>query len=172
MDLNEFLTQLGTDAPNNIPPVEKWNPSLSGNIDMEIRKDGSWWHEGAEIKREKLVRLFASILRKENDDYFVLTPVEKWRLRVEDRPLLINFVKRSGSAIAMVTNTGDAFELNAEHPLKMSLLDGVELPEVRVRHDLWARVSRNAWYELLELAEETRNGEVVLCSSGEIFKLA
>lgn len=172
MDLNELLKQLGADAPNKIPPVDKWNPPLSGDIDMEIRKDGSWWHEGVEIKREKLVRLFASILRKEGDDYFVLTPVEKWRLRVEDRPLLINFVERSGVAIAMVTNTGDAFELDAEHPLKMSVLDGVELPEVKVRHDLWARVSRNAWYELLELAEETAAGEFILKSHGQVFKLA
>ena len=172
MDLNLLLQQLGDDRPGRLPPVEKWQPSLSGDMDMVIRKDGSWWHEGAPVKREKLVRLFASILRKEGDDYFLLTPVEKWRIRVEDRPLLITMLERRGDTISMVTATGDLLELGTQHPLQMSELDGTLLPEVRVRQELWARLSRNAWYDLLELAEESADGDVVVRSAGVSFVLS
>lgn len=172
MDLNLLLQQLGDDGPGRLPPVEKWQPPLSGDMDMEIRKDGSWWHEGAPVKRDKLVRLFASILRKEGDEYFLLTPVEKWRIRVEDRPLLITMLERRGDIISMVTATGDLLELGPQHPLQMSELDGTLLPEVRVRQDLWARLSRNAWYDLLELAEETADGKVVVRSAGASFALS
>src|SRR5690606_29155449 len=72
------------DAPKGLPPVDKWNPPLSGDLDMQIRRDGSWWYQGTPIERPALVRLFASILKREGDDYFLVTPVEKWRIRVDD----------------------------------------------------------------------------------------
>lgn len=171
MDLNLLLQQLGSERPGKIPPVDKWQPPLSGDMDMEIRKDGSWWHEGSPIKRDKLVRLFASILRKEGDDYFLLTPVEKWRIRVQDKPLLVSMLEQRGDSISMVTTTGDLLELGGQHPLMMSELDGTLLPEVRVRQDLWARLSRNAWYDLLELAEETADGQIIVRSNGVSFVL-
>ena len=118
------------------------------------------------------MRLFASILRKEGDEYFLLTPVEKWRIRVEDRPLLITMLERRGDIISMVTATGDLLELGPQHPLQMSELDGTLLPEVRVRQDLWARLSRNAWYDLLELAEEAADGQVLVRSAGASFVLS
>src|SRR5690606_11339664 len=124
------------------------------------------------IKREKLVRLFASILRKEGEEYFLLTPVEKWRIRVEERPLLITMLERRGDVIAMVTATGDLLELGPQHPLVMSELDGTLLAEVHVRQELWARLSRNAWYDLLELAEESAAGEVIVRSAGVSFVLS
>lgn len=171
MDLNLLLQQLGSERAGKIPPVDKWQPPLSGDMDMEIRKDGSWWHEGSPIKRDKLVRLFASILRKEGDDYFLLTPVEKWRIRVQDKPLLVSMLEQRGDSISMVTTTGDLLELGGQHPLMMSELDGTLLPEVRVRQDLWARLSRNAWYDLLELAEETADGQITVRSNGVSFVL-
>ncbi|MAD44013.1 MAG: hypothetical protein CMI02_10605 [Oceanospirillaceae bacterium] len=168
MSLSDIEQQLGLDGPVGKPPVEQWNPPLSGDMDMLIRKDGVWLHEGDPIKREKLVRLFASILKKEGDDYFLVTPVEKWRIRVEDRPLLVQLIDHQAEGIQVVTNGGDAFVLGKDHPLRMSELDGVGVPEVHVRHNLWARFSRNAFYQLSAMAEETEQG-VCIKSGGEVF---
>ena len=73
---------------HKLPPVEAWNPSLSGDMDLRIAKDGTWWHQGAPIQRLALVRLFSTILRHDEDgEYYLLTPVEKWRIQVDDAPL-------------------------------------------------------------------------------------
>lgn len=171
MNLDLLIQQLGSEQPATIPPVEQWQPPLSGTMDMEIRKDGSWWHEGEPIQRPALVRLFASILRQEDGEYYLLTPVEKWRIRVADRPLLVTLVQSLEEGVQLVTATGDVLMLGAEHPLKMSELDGVRVPEVRVRQQLWARFSRNAWYELLALAEETPQQQYCVRSQGETYIL-
>ncbi|MFY9179515.1 MAG: DUF1285 domain-containing protein [Venatoribacter sp.] len=171
MSLDSLLKQIGKDKAQNIPPVEKWHPELSGDIDMEIRADGSWWHQGEVFKRQELVNLFASILRHEDNDYFLITPVEKWRLRVEDRPLFISMIEKTEQGISLLSTTADSFVLDEEHPLKVSSLNGVEVAEVKVRHDLWARFTRNAWYDLLELAEE-ENGHYFVESNGHKFALS
>lgn len=171
MPLSDLEKQIGLDAPAGHPPVEQWNPPLSGDMDMLIRKDGVWLHEGEPVKREKLVRLFASILKREGDDYFLVTPVEKWRIQVEDRPLLVNLIDATGQGIQVVTNGGDSLLLGQAHPLAMSPLDGVQVPEVRVRNNLWARFSRNAFYQLSELAQEDDNGQITVASGGEVFVL-
>lgn len=171
MNLDSLLKQIGKDKAQSIPPVEKWHPELSGDMDMVIRTDGSWWHEGERINRQELVNLFSSILRHENNDYFLITPVEKWRIKVEDKPLSITLVERESGVIKLLTSTSDSFTLDADHPLKMSELNGINLPEVKVRHDLWARFGRNAWYELLELAEEESEGQFVVKSGSEVFQL-
>lgn len=166
MNLDSLLKQVGKDKAQSIPPLEKWHPELSGDMDMVIRADGTWWHEGERIKRQELVNLFASILRHENNDYFLITPVEKWRIKVEDKPLNVTLVEQEQGLIKLLTSTADSFSLDNEHPLKMSKLNGVSLPEVKVRHELWARFSRNAWYELLELADEDEQGQFYIKSAG------
>ena len=171
MILSDLEQQLGLQSPAGHPPVEQWHPPLSGDMDMLIRKDGVWLHEGEPIKREKLVRLFASILKKEGDDYFLVTPVEKWRVRVEDRPLLVNLIDRHDADIQVVTNGGDSLLLGKEHPLKVSELDGVRVPEVLVRNNLWARFSRNAFYRLTDLADIDEQGQALVSSGGEVFAL-
>ncbi|MCD8521520.1 MAG: DUF1285 domain-containing protein [Saccharospirillaceae bacterium] len=172
MNLSSLQQQLGLEGDNQYPPVEKWHPQLSGDMDMVIRRDGTWWHEGVQIKREKLVRLFASILRKEGDEYFLLTPVEKWRIRVEDRPLLIVMIERINNDIRAVTNAGDMLSIGKKHPLLMSELDGVLLPEVLVRADLYARFSRNAFYDLTEMANEDSNGRYFVISGENKYCLS
>lgn len=172
MKLDSLLQQVGKTQGSHIPPVEKWQPALSGDIDIEIKADGSWWHEGTVFERLELVNLFASILRHEAGEYFLVTPVEKWRIRVEDRPLQITLIEQLDGALKVITNTADSFVIDAEHPLKMSAVKGVLLPEVRVRHDLWARFSRNAWYELLQFAAESADGQVSVTSQGHMFKLS
>ena len=169
MSLSDIEKQLGLEGPVGHPPVEKWNPPLSGDMDMVIRKDGTWVHEGDPIKREKLVRLFASILKKEGDDYFLVTPVEKWRIQVEDRPLLVQLIDKHGDQLQLVTNGGDSLIVGDDHPLKASELDGVMVPEVRVRNNLWARFSRNAYYQISELATEQSDGSFAIQSGGRAF---
>jgi len=171
MNLDSLLKQIGKDKAQSIPPLEKWHPELSGDMDMVIRTDGTWWHEGERINRQELVNLFSSILRHENNEYFLITPVEKWRIKVEDRPLSITLVEQEDGIIKLLTSTSDSFILDSEHPLKMSELNGINLPEVKVRHELWARFSRNAWYELLELAEEEGDGRFVVKSGSAVFQL-
>ena len=171
MDISSLLTQAGMDKETRIPPVEQWHPALSGDMDLTIRKDGTWWHEGTKFEREKLVRLFASILKREGDEYFLVTPVEKWRIKVEDRPLHILMVERKDSDLSALTSGGDLITIGAKHPLKISSLDDTDVPEVLVRGNLWARFTRNAYYQLTELATITDDGEVFIESGGQRFPL-
>lgn len=172
MDLSSLQHQIGVHSTAKQPPVEQWQPDLSGDIDIVIRADGSWWHEGRVFKRQDLVRLFASILRRENDDYFVLTPVEKWRIQVEDRPFVVTLVEVDANGIEFVTNVGDSGRIGPEHPLRLSHRPGQSepLPEVLIRHDLWARLSRNAYYALAEHAFET-DQQWCIESEGDIYPL-
>jgi hypothetical protein len=144
------------------PPVAKWNPELSGDMDMVIRSDGSWVHEGTEIKRLPLVKLFASILRLEGDEYFLLTPVEKWRIQVEDAPFIATQVaqgnddkKGKGGLLLFTTNTGDIAPLDSEHPLELKPFGDPPqpLPYITVRDQLQARISREVYYQLVDWAE-------------------
>ncbi|MGR6873889.1 DUF1285 domain-containing protein [Pseudomonas sp. HK3] len=173
MDLTVLSGQLGKylDMPSDLPPVDKWNPDLSGNIDMVIKADGQWLHENNPIKREKLTRLFSTILKREQNDYFLVTPVEKWRLQVEDQPFVIvlmhQSVKNGVNLIQMITNTGDEIELNSEHPL---VLDDHEAPKILVRSNMYARLNRNVFYAIAEIASE-KNGHFFVKSSGDEFQI-
>lgn len=172
MKLDDLLAQVGRAQVQRIPPVERWQPELSGDMDIEIRADGSWWHEGVRFERQELVNLFASILRHEQGEYFLVTPVEKWRIRVVDRPLWVIWVQAEAGQVSVLTSTGDAVVIGAQHPLRISAVQGVEIAEVRIRHELWARFTRNAWYDLLACAEETPDGRIFISSQGERFMLS
>ncbi|MEX1665863.1 DUF1285 domain-containing protein [Zhongshania arctica] len=159
------------------PPIADWHPELSGDIDIVIKADGRWIHEGGEIKRHKLVKLFASILRREDDDeYYLLTPVEKWRITVEDLPLqIIDFEVNdvaAGRRIVVKTNVDTWLELGEEHPLSVATDSATQEPRpaVRLNNGLQARVSRACFYNLVELAE-CRNGVMVLLAGGKEFEL-
>jgi len=173
MDLTVLSKQLGRylDMPAQLPPVEKWNPDLSGDIDIVIDKNGQWFHEGDPIIREKLMRLFSTILKREGDEYFLVTPVEKWRIKVEDQPfvvVLMNLSKANGqSQIEMITNTGDEFIVGSDHEFK---LDDHEAPLVRVRGNMFARLNRNVFYDLAEHGLEKEDGYYVE-SQGQEYKI-
>ena len=172
MSFTHLLAQIDQVEAHKIPPVEQWTPAFSGDIDILIKADGSWWHEGELMQRQALVTLFSSILKYEEEQYYLVTPVEKWRIRVEDRPLHIHLVSRHDDHIQCLTTATDAVVINTEHPLKMSLFNGTSLPEVKIRHNLWARLTRNAWYELLQFAEETDEDRVLVRSAGLSFSLS
>jgi uncharacterized protein len=181
MVLDDLLKQLGEDelgVRRALPPIEKWHPALSGDIDIQIRADGSWWHEGAPFVREKLVRLFASILKREGDEYFLVTPVEKWRIRVEDAPFVVQLISAEGQGqqqrLNIVTNVGDGFVLGVKHPLCVRQdFQGDDVPYVEVRAGLMAKFSRNAYYQLAEMAllDADAGQNLGVWSEGSFFSL-
>ncbi len=163
-------------------PVELWNPELSGDIDIVVKRDGRWFHEGSEIKRAEIVKVFSNILKYEDGEYYLITPVEKWRIQVEDAPFVVVSLEQqqteSGSALQLTTKTGETFVLGAEHPLEVEYKagsDGEPSPYALVRTNLKALISRNVFYELVELAslEEQEDGRnlMVIESQGERFIL-
>lgn len=159
-----------------LPPIDKWNPALSGDIDITITRRGDWIHEGDPITREKLVTLFASILKREGEDYFLVTPVEKWRLRVEDVPFTVssvNVVRESGQqALLFSTSTGDRVVAGREHPIRVCI-DKRSLgpaPYLLVRGGMEGRMTRSVFYRLAEIAEQV-NTKYGVWSMGEFFSL-
>lgn len=144
----------------SLPPVHLWKPQLSGDMDMLVDREGRWIHEGGEVKRPAMVKLFASILVCEEGDYFLITPVEKWRIKVEVAPLFVIAAERESrdgvQAIKLTTRTGDEVVVNRQHPLSMKSFPGSEepLPLVLIRRNLEALLSRNVFYQIVEWAAE------------------
>ena len=144
----------------SLPPVHLWKPQLSGDMDMLIDREGRWIHEGGEIKRPAMVKLFASILVYEEGDYFLITPVEKWRIKVEVAPLFVIAAERETrdgyQAIKLTTLTGDVVIVDSQHPLSMQSSRGSDepLPLVVIRRNLQALLSRNVFYQIVEWAAE------------------
>jgi hypothetical protein len=136
------------------PPLHLWSPALSGDIPIVIRKDGRWFHDGSPIERESLVRLFASILRREDDgEYYLVTPVEKWRLEVEAHALLVTDIERAGDQLVVTLATGRQTEVSAGHSLFLD--PGCDnVAAIHLWHGLTALFNRNAWYRLVALADE------------------
>ncbi len=164
-----------------LPPVEKWNPPFCGDIDMEIRADGTWFYTGTPIGRAPLVQLFSTVLRKDEDGKtYLVTPVEKVGIRVIDAPFVaveMNASERDGQQVLTFrTNVGDVIEAGKDHPLRFPDhgKDSELKPYLHVRGRLEALVSRAVMYELVELGEvaEVAGREMfVVRSGGEIFPI-
>ncbi|WP_066014367.1 DUF1285 domain-containing protein [Endozoicomonas atrinae] len=144
-----------------LPPVHSWNPPFCGDIDMRISRDGRWHYNGSPIGRESMVKLFASVLRHDDDGYYYLvTPVEKVRIQVDDVPFVAVSAEvrdgDNGPEYLFSTNVGDEVVLDSEHPLVMMKHkeSGESIPYIRVRDRLNALVSRNVFYQLVEEAIE------------------
>ncbi len=161
-------------------PVERWNPADCGRIPMRIAADGTWHYHGSPIRRERLVRLFASVLRREPDASFVLvTPVEKVTIDVDDAPFVAVELVAEGEGAAMIltlrTNVGDVVTVDADHPLRAGVEaeTGGFLPYVRVRGGLEARLTRPMALELADLADESPReaGRFGVWSAGTFFPL-
>lgn len=149
-----------------LPPVHLWNPPFCGDLDMRIRRDGSWWYLGTPIGREALVRLFSTILKREGDRYFLVTPVEKVGIIVDDAPFLANDFTPRGSACEQVltftTLTGDEAVLGPDHPLRVErdARTGEPSPYVLIRNDMWALIDRKSFFRLVDLCcHETQGGQ-------------
>lgn len=177
------LEQLLRNAPaRGVPPVERWDPPYCGDIGLKIRRDGTWLFQGSPILRPALVKLFASVLRRDADGrHYLVTPVEKVDVLVEDAPFLAVEMAVEGEGEAQKlffrTNVDDVVACDAEHPLRFATVgpEGGLKPYVTVRGRLEALLSRQLYYEVVELAvTETHGGAAVLglWSGGAFFPLA
>jgi hypothetical protein len=160
-----------------------WNPIFCGDIDMRIGSDGTWFYLGTPIGRPALVKLFASILKREGDGYFLVTPVEKCGIVVEDAPFIAVEleVEEPGNhrerRLHFRTNVDDRVPCGRENALRFEpeLGTGGLKPYLHVRRNLWAKVTRSLFYDLVELGEERVVGGVRMfgvASAGEFFAMA
>lgn len=140
-------------------PLEKWTPDLSGDIDIRVMKDGRWFHEGGEINRKPLLRLFASLVKQEGNEFFLVTPVEKWRIEVEDTPLhVISLVGEPDTGVSAVLSNGQVELLDSNSGITLTKLDENDIPVITTAQGLTARFLRSAYYQLLEMGELTEGG--------------
>ena len=144
-----------------LPPVHLWNPAHCGEIDIVIRKNGLWFHDGTPIGREPLVRLFSTILRKDPDGFHLVTPGEKLRIVVEDAPFIATRVDRiadadGGQVLRFTTNVGDEVDASEVDPIRVQIdpITGEPRPYVHVRRGLEALIARPVFHELAEMAQE------------------
>lgn len=156
----QALISRAHDGNKGLPPVDKWNPPFCGDLDMEIRADGTWFYMGTPIGRAPLVRLFSTVLRKDDDGRtYLVTPVEKVGIRIVDAPFLAVEMAVSendaGPLLTLRTNVGDIVEAGKDHPLRFEIepLTGGLKPYVHVRGRLEALVSRPVMYDLVERGE-------------------
>lgn len=162
-------------AKGGLPPVDKWNPPFCGDLDMRIARDGTWFYLGTPIGRAGLVKLFSSIIRKDGDDYFLVTPVEKVGITVDDAPFVaLDFNvagEGEGQKLRFETHVGDVFVAGPDHPIRVAYDDnGEPSPYVLVRRNLEALVDRKSFYRLVDLGVH-RDGWFGVWSSGEFFPI-
>ena len=164
-----------------LPPVERWNPPFCGDIDMRIAADGTWFYQKTPIGRLPLVKLFASVLKKEGDKYFLVTPVEKVGLMVDDVPFLavelaLSRDDQQRQMLTFRTNVDDYVVAGPGHALRFEPeVTGGLRPYLHVRRDLWAKVTRALFYDLVALGEERDVGGKRMfgvASAGAFFPMA
>ncbi len=163
-----------------LPPVHLWHPAHCGEIDIVIRANGQWIHEGSPIGREALVRLFSTVLRLDPDGYHLVTPGEKMRITVEDAPFVAVAVERitdeRGPVLRFTTNVGDVVDADAEHPIRVEIdvESGEPRPYLMVRRGLEALIARPVFYQLVDMADETAANDsdgLAVTSAGVRFVL-
>ena len=167
-------------AGKGLPPVHLWNPPFCGDLDMRIAGDGTWFYMGTPIGRPALVRLFSTILKREGAKHFLVTPVEKVGIRVDDAPFLAVEMQtdhgEQGRTLRFRTNVDDWVDCDAAHRLRFDAArDGGLTPYLHVRAGLWARVTRPLYYDLVDMGEErVVDGEAMFGveSGGEFFAMA
>jgi uncharacterized protein len=179
-DLQALISR-ANDGLRGLPPVEKWNPPFCGDIDMEIRADGTWFYMGTPIGRAPLVRLFSTVLRRDDDGRtYLVTPVEKVGIRVIDAPFLAVEMavteRDAGPLLTFRTNVGDLVEAGLEHPLRFVIepATGGLKPYLHVRGRLEALLSRPLMYDLAALGEDIAiNGMdwFSVRSGGQVFAI-
>lgn len=176
---NDLLAQIPK-SEKGLPPVHLWNPDFCGDIDMRIARDGTWYYLGTPIGRKPMVRLFSTIMRRDGDDYFLVTPVEKVGIKVDDAPFVAVTLEVQGAGeqqvLRFTSNVEDQVEAGPEHPLRFEIDPQTQEPSpyVHVRDNLEALIHRNVFYQLVELAEPQHiNGEQWLgvWSSGTFYPI-
>ncbi len=173
MSLEKISEQIKKQG-SKLPPVELWNPEYCGEMDLQIKANGDWYYAGTIFKRLSLVKLLSSVLKKEQEEYFLVTPVEKIKITVDDAPFVLtqwHWQDENKTIIIVSNNVGDEFVLDATHPITQNTAGELY---VTVRRNLLAKVHRNIYYQWIELAKETAtdNGtELILESASCQFSL-
>ena len=178
-ELEQILADIESSAMTQAAR-RSWNPHYQGEIDIRISADGTWFHQGRRFQRDSMVKLFAGILRREDDAYFLVTPAEKLRIQVEDAPFVATLVEgiedKGQPAIVFTTNIGEKIVADHEHPIRADIDASTNQPRpyVHLREGLDALICRSAFYDLLNLAQETKRdgvGYLSITSMGEEFEL-
>ena len=178
--LDSLTASLPAPGSKGLPPVHLWNPPFCGDIDMRIGSDGTWYYMKTPIGRPALVKLFASVLKREGDKYFLVTPVEKAGITVDDAPFLAVELRAdqvdTGDVLNFRTNVDDWIACGPGHALRFEPeVTGGLRPYLHVRRDLWARLTRPLFYELVDRGEEREvDGRLMfgVASAGEFFVMA
>lgn len=175
MHIAQYIKTGQSGHKRSIPPLEQWHPKHCGAMDLLVKANGEWWHEGQLIKRQALVDLFSSVLWKEQDKFYLKTPVEQIEIQVEDEPLFINQVDMveigQQNYIQLTTTHQDIVIVDEEHPIFMREYAGELRPYVHVRFGINALIQRAAFLHLVELGELSENvqGETILSlKSGDL----
>ena len=156
----DSITAALAEVGRRLPPVELWDPPFCGNLDMRIAADGTWYYLKTPIGRPALVKLFASVLKREGDDYFLVTPVEKCGLQVEDAPFVAVELKvadgDAGQVLNFRTNVDEWIACGSAHQLRFDPESGTGglKPYLHVRRGLWAKLTRSLFFDLVALGEE------------------
>lgn len=154
-----------------LPPVHLWNPPFCGDLDMEIRADGTWFYQGTPIGRPAMVRLFSTVLKREGDKYFLVTPVEKVGIRVEDAPFVAIDAEITPDRITFTNNVGDEITADADNPIIIRGDHAEPRPYVHFRAGLEGLIDRKTFYRLVAAAEPGPDGKAGITSCGQFFAL-
>ena len=162
---------------NPLPPVEQWNPEFCGDLDLLIKADGTWLYQGTPFTRQRMRLLFSRVLKKEGEDYFLVTPVEKVGVQVEWMPfLIVDFdvieTEDNKTYFRFIDNCENMIDLKDKNQLKFSQFQQQPLPILKVRRNLFANFSRNCYYRLLDQAktvEDHSQIELQICSNNQTF---
>ena len=174
------LQSLADKLDQGTRPVHDWHPSHVANIDLRISRDGTWYYQGSPIHRVRLVKLFASVMRRDADDYYLVTPVEKLKIQVDDAPFVAVEIEREGEGesqrLLFRTNVDDVVEASSQYPIRVVIdpLTGEPSPYILVRDRLEALISRPVFYQMADLAlmeNGASSTEFGVWSCGHFFTL-
>ena len=176
-NISQYLKNAQSSHKRSIPPLDQWHPKHCGAMDLKVKANGEWWHEGQLIKRQSLIDLFSTVLWKEDGKFYLKTPVEQIEIEVEDEPLFVNQVDQveinQQTFLQLTTTTQDVVIVDQEHPIFMREFDGELRPYVHVRFGINALIQRASFFHLVEMGElmENQQGESILLLKSGNFNL-
>lgn len=176
MNISQYLKDVQQSHKRSIPPLDQWHPKHCGKMDLKVKANGEWWHEGQLIKRQALLDLFTKVLWKEEGKFYLKTPVEQIEIEVEDEPLLINHVDQieiDGKSYLQVSTTNqDVVIVDETHPIFMREYAGELRPYVHIRFGINALIHRQSFYHLVNygsLSENAQGEAVLTLKSGDLI---
>ena len=174
MNIAQYLKDGQVGHKKSIPPLEQWHPKHCGAMNLKVKANGEWWHEGQLIKRQALIDLFSTVLWKENNQFYLKTPVEQIEISVEDEPLFVNQVEQveinGQKHLQLTTTTQDVIIVDSEHPIFMREYANELRPYIHVRFGINAVIQRAAFFHLIEMGEMIENDQndtILLLQSGD-----